>query len=64
MRYDGSSPTPESGSSVSPDRPWYARRSTLVVAAAAVAPACLAGWLLTQVLASGGAEERPAGASA
>lgn len=50
MRYDESSPAPESASSVSPDRPWYARRSTLVVAAAALAPACLAGWVLTEVL--------------
>ncbi|MFD3324821.1 N-acetylmuramoyl-L-alanine amidase [Streptomyces sp. NPDC058701] len=64
MRYDDSSPSPESGSAVSPDRPWYARRSTLVVAAAAVAPACLAGWLLTQVLVSDGAGERPPKASA
>lgn len=64
MRYDDSSPSPESGSAVSPDRPWYARRSTLVVAAAALAPACLAGWLLTQVLASDGAGERPPGATA
>lgn len=57
MRYDESSPPPpESASSISPDRPWYARRSTLVVAAAAIAPACLAGWVLTEVL-SGGASD-------
>ncbi|MFE4259878.1 N-acetylmuramoyl-L-alanine amidase [Streptomyces sp. NPDC056883] len=57
MRYDESSPPlPESASSISPDRPWYARRSTLVVAAAALAPACLAGWVLTEVL-SGGASD-------
>lgn len=57
MRYDESSPPlPESASSISPDRPWHARRSTLVVAAAAIAPACLAGWVLTEVL-SGGASD-------
>ncbi|MCY0931579.1 N-acetylmuramoyl-L-alanine amidase [Streptomyces sp. H27-H1] len=51
MRYDESSPPlPESATSISPDRPWYARRSTLVVAAAAIAPAALAGWVLTEVL--------------
>ncbi|MFD3549228.1 N-acetylmuramoyl-L-alanine amidase [Streptomyces sp. NPDC058655] len=64
MRYDDSPPLPESASSVNPDRPWYARRSTLVVAAAAVAPACLAGWLLTQVLAPSGGDGRPPGTSA
>ncbi|WP_405493367.1 N-acetylmuramoyl-L-alanine amidase [Streptomyces sp. NBC_00096] len=54
MRYDESSPPPpESASSVSPDRPWYTRRSTLVVAVAALAPACLAGWVLTEVLGGG-----------
>ncbi|MGW1776761.1 N-acetylmuramoyl-L-alanine amidase [Streptomyces sp. NPDC002104] len=57
MRYDESSPPlPESSTSISPDRPWYARRSTLVVAAAAIAPAALAGWVLTEVL-SGGASD-------
>ncbi|WP_327306959.1 N-acetylmuramoyl-L-alanine amidase [Streptomyces sp. NBC_01298] len=57
MRYDESSPPlPESSTSISPDRPWYARRSTLVVAAAAIAPAVLAGWVLTEVL-SGGARD-------
>ncbi|WP_371615671.1 N-acetylmuramoyl-L-alanine amidase [Streptomyces sp. NBC_00454] len=50
MRNDDSPPPPESASSVSPDRPWYARRSTLAVAVAALAPACLAGWVLTEVL--------------
>lgn len=51
MRYDESSPPlPESATSISPDRPWYARRSTLVVAVATIAPAALAGWVLTEVL--------------
>ncbi|MER6319968.1 N-acetylmuramoyl-L-alanine amidase [Streptomyces sp. NPDC001581] len=54
MRKDGSAPPPESGSSVSPDRPWFTRRSTLVVGVAALAPAALAGWVLTQVLAGSG----------
>ncbi|WP_412078127.1 N-acetylmuramoyl-L-alanine amidase [Streptomyces xanthophaeus] len=49
-------PPPESSRSVSPDRHWFTRRSTLVVAAAALAPACLAGWVLTQVLAGAGPE--------
>ncbi|MEV8536554.1 N-acetylmuramoyl-L-alanine amidase [Streptomyces sp. NPDC051211] len=53
MPYDDSPPPPESASSVSPDRPWFARRSTLAVAAAALAPTFLAGWVLVQV--SGGA---------
>ncbi|WP_327252522.1 N-acetylmuramoyl-L-alanine amidase [Streptomyces sp. NBC_01244] len=61
MRYDESSPPlPESSTSVSPDRPWYARRSTLVVAAAAIAPAALAAWVLTEVLSGGaGDDSRP-----
>ncbi|OKK19371.1 N-acetylmuramoyl-L-alanine amidase [Streptomyces sp. CB00455] len=54
MRYDDSSPPPESDAPVSPDRPWFARRSTLIVTAAALAPACLAGWVLTQVVAGSG----------
>ncbi|WP_328298397.1 N-acetylmuramoyl-L-alanine amidase [Streptomyces sp. NBC_00435] len=58
MRYDESSPPPpESSSSVSPDRPWYTRRSTLVVAVAALAPACLAGWVLTEVLGGGASDD-------
>ncbi|MBT2449941.1 N-acetylmuramoyl-L-alanine amidase [Streptomyces sp. ISL-43] len=57
MRYDDSPPPPESASSVSPDRPWYVRRSTLVVAVAALAPACLAGWVLTEVLGGGGTDD-------
>ncbi|MCX5378591.1 N-acetylmuramoyl-L-alanine amidase [Streptomyces sp. NBC_00091] len=59
MRYDDSPPQPESGSSISPDRPWFARRPALTVALAALAPTCLAGWVLTQVLTSGpGPDER------
>lgn len=50
MRNDDNPPPPESGSSSSPDRPWYTRRSTLAVAVAALAPAALAGWVLTEVL--------------
>ncbi|MFJ7272503.1 N-acetylmuramoyl-L-alanine amidase [Streptomyces sp. NPDC099050] len=58
MRYDESSPPlPESSTSISPDRPWYARRSTLVVAAAAIAPAALAGWVLTEVLSGGTSDD-------
>ncbi|MFJ9075846.1 N-acetylmuramoyl-L-alanine amidase [Streptomyces sp. NPDC102278] len=57
MRYDDSSPPPESGSSVSPDRHWFTRRSTLAVAAAALAPTCLAGWVLTQVLTGNGQDD-------
>ncbi|MCJ0867899.1 N-acetylmuramoyl-L-alanine amidase [Streptomyces sp. AP-93] len=61
MRYDESlPPLPESSTSISPDRPWYTRRSTLVVAVAAVAPAALAGWVLTEVLSGGvGDDSRP-----
>ncbi|MET9470370.1 hypothetical protein ABZY44_37405 [Streptomyces sp. NPDC006544] len=57
MRYDDSSPSPESASSVSPDRPWYARRSTLAVAVAALAPAALAAWVLTEVLGGSGPDD-------
>ncbi|UQX00962.1 N-acetylmuramoyl-L-alanine amidase [Streptomyces sp. RerS4] len=53
MRYDDSPPPPESRSSISPDRPWYVRRSTLVVTVAALAPACLAGWVVSQTFAAG-----------
>lgn len=61
MRYDESSPPlPESSTAISPDRPWYARRSTLVVAVAAIAPAALAGWVLTEALSGGaGDDSRP-----
>lgn len=57
MRYDDSPPPPESGSSVTPDRHWFTRRSTLAVAAAALAPTCLAGWVLTQVLTGNGQDD-------
>ncbi|MFJ8213189.1 N-acetylmuramoyl-L-alanine amidase [Streptomyces sp. NPDC096033] len=56
MRYDDSPPPPESASSISPDRPWFARRPALAVALAALAPTCLAGWVLTQVLAGPGSD--------
>ncbi|MFE2286092.1 N-acetylmuramoyl-L-alanine amidase [Streptomyces sp. NPDC059443] len=60
MRNDDSPPPPESASSVSPDPRWYARRFTLAVAVAALAPACLAGWVLTEVLGgSAGDDSRP-----
>ncbi|MGW7333940.1 N-acetylmuramoyl-L-alanine amidase [Streptomyces sp. NPDC054840] len=54
MRNDYSPPPPESGSSIDPDRPWFTRRSTLVVGVAALAPAALAGWVLTQAFAGTG----------
>ncbi|MCX5608179.1 N-acetylmuramoyl-L-alanine amidase [Streptomyces sp. NBC_00047] len=57
MRYHDSPPPPESASPVPSDRPWFTRRSTLVVAVAALAPACLAGWVLTQVLTGAGRAE-------
>ncbi|MFF3426366.1 N-acetylmuramoyl-L-alanine amidase [Streptomyces sp. NPDC002602] len=57
MRYDDNPPPPESGSSVTPDRHWFTRRSTLAVAAAALAPTCLAGWVLTQVLTGNGQDD-------
>ncbi|MFJ6795566.1 N-acetylmuramoyl-L-alanine amidase [Streptomyces sp. NPDC091268] len=62
MRYEdspppsGSAPAPEAAPAA-PGRPWYARRSTLAVAAAAVAPTCLAGWVLTQVMAGAGPDD-------
>ncbi|MEU8437505.1 N-acetylmuramoyl-L-alanine amidase [Streptomyces sp. NPDC029216] len=56
MRYDDSPPPPESASSIDPDRPWFARRPALAVALAALAPTCLAGWVLTQVLAGPGSD--------
>ncbi|GHD70170.1 N-acetylmuramoyl-L-alanine amidase [Streptomyces goshikiensis] len=59
MRYDDSPPPPESAASVSPDPPWYARRSTLAVAVAALAPTALAGWVLTQVLTGSGPGGQP-----
>ncbi|MGW6869332.1 N-acetylmuramoyl-L-alanine amidase [Streptomyces sp. NPDC054901] len=63
MRYDNSPPSPESGSSISPDRPWYTRRSTLAVTAAVLAPTCLAGWVLTQALAGPGSGDPRAAAA-
>ncbi|WP_314251081.1 N-acetylmuramoyl-L-alanine amidase [Streptomyces kutzneri] len=56
MRNDNSPPPPESGSSIDPDRPWFTRRSTLVVGVAALAPAALAGWVLTQAFAVPGSD--------
>ncbi|MER5774604.1 N-acetylmuramoyl-L-alanine amidase [Streptomyces sp. NPDC002039] len=64
MRYDDNPPPPESGSSVTPDRHWFTRRSTLAVAAAALAPTCLAGWVLTQVLTGNGQDDHRPQASA
>lgn len=58
MRYDDSSPAPESRDSISPDQRWYARRSTLAVALAVLAPTVLAGWVLTQTL-TGAEGQRP-----
>lgn len=61
MRYDDSSQpptTPGPPAPASQDRPWFTRRSTLVVGAAALAPTCLAGWMLTQVLTGGAGPER------
>ncbi|MBT2471868.1 N-acetylmuramoyl-L-alanine amidase, partial [Streptomyces sp. ISL-66] len=57
MRNEDSPPPPESASSESPDRPWYVRRSTLAVTVAALAPACLAGWVLTEVLGGSGTDD-------
>ncbi|MEU6314253.1 N-acetylmuramoyl-L-alanine amidase [Streptomyces sp. NPDC047014] len=57
MRYDDSPPPPESGSPAPADRHWFTRRSTLVVGIAALAPACLAGWMLTQALSGAGPGE-------
>ncbi|PWK73480.1 N-acetylmuramoyl-L-alanine amidase [Streptomyces sp. CG 926] len=56
MRNDNSPPPPESGSSIDPDRSWFTRRSTLVVGVAALAPAALAGWVLTQAFAGSGSD--------
>ncbi|MFB7264015.1 N-acetylmuramoyl-L-alanine amidase [Streptomyces nojiriensis] len=56
MRNDNSPPPPESGSSIDPDRSWFTRRSTLVVGVAALAPAALAGWVLTQAFAGTGSD--------
>ncbi|MGP3685654.1 N-acetylmuramoyl-L-alanine amidase [Streptomyces sp. IBSNAI002] len=61
MRNDDSPPRPEAAASAGPDhRPWYTRRSTLVIAVAALAPTALAGWVLTQVLTGAGPDGRDA----
>ncbi|MFI6148914.1 N-acetylmuramoyl-L-alanine amidase [Streptomyces sp. NPDC051109] len=57
MRYDDSPPSPESASSVSPERRWFARRSGLAVGAAVLAPTLLAGWVLVQVATGAGADD-------
>ncbi|MER6781748.1 MULTISPECIES: N-acetylmuramoyl-L-alanine amidase [unclassified Streptomyces] len=57
MRYDDSPPSPESASSVSPDRRWFTRRSGLAVGAAVLAPTLLAGWVLVQVTTGAGADD-------
>ncbi|MFE7096002.1 N-acetylmuramoyl-L-alanine amidase [Streptomyces erythrochromogenes] len=64
MRYDDSPPPPESGSAADPDRHWFTRRSTLVVGIAALAPACLAGWVLTQALSGTGPDASRSGPAA
>ncbi|QES54501.1 N-acetylmuramoyl-L-alanine amidase [Streptomyces venezuelae] len=56
MRNDNSPPPPESGSAIPADRHWFTRRSTLVVGVAALAPAALAGWVLTQAFAGPGSD--------
>ncbi len=61
MRNDDSPPRPEAAASAGPDhRPWFTRRSTLVIAVAALAPTALAGWVLTQVLTGAGPDGRDA----
>ncbi|MGW8781180.1 N-acetylmuramoyl-L-alanine amidase [Streptomyces sp. NPDC055796] len=57
MRYDDSPPSPESASSVSPERRWFTRRSGLAVGAAVLAPTLLAGWVLVQVTTGAGADD-------
>ncbi|MEU8842870.1 N-acetylmuramoyl-L-alanine amidase [Streptomyces roseus] len=57
MRYDESSPSPESSSSVSPDRRWFTRRSGLAVGAAVLAPTLVAGWVLVQLTTGAGADD-------
>ncbi|MER7764176.1 N-acetylmuramoyl-L-alanine amidase [Streptomyces sp. NPDC097619] len=53
MPYDESPPPPESSASIAPHRARFPRRSTVVVAVAVLAPAFLAGWVLTQVFTEG-----------
>ncbi|WP_328925445.1 N-acetylmuramoyl-L-alanine amidase [Streptomyces sp. NBC_00190] len=61
MRNDDSPPPPEAAAPTGPDhRTWFTRRSTLVIAVAALAPTALAGWVLTQVLTGAGPEGRDA----
>ncbi|KOY59246.1 MULTISPECIES: N-acetylmuramoyl-L-alanine amidase [unclassified Streptomyces] len=57
MPYDDSPPSPESASSVSTERRWFARRSGLAVGAAVLAPTALAGWVLVQVTTGAGADD-------
>ncbi|MFK0222524.1 N-acetylmuramoyl-L-alanine amidase [Streptomyces vinaceus] len=57
MRYHDSPPSPESASSVSPDRRWFTRRSGLAVGAAVLAPTLLAGWVLVQLTTGAGADD-------
>ncbi|KPI21111.1 hypothetical protein OV450_7668, partial [Actinobacteria bacterium OV450] len=57
MRYDDRPPSPESASSVSPERRWFARRSGLAVGAAVLAPTALAGWVLVQLTTGAGADD-------
>ncbi|MFB6808106.1 N-acetylmuramoyl-L-alanine amidase [Streptomyces sp. NPDC056387] len=57
MRYDDRPPSPESASSVSPERRWFVRRSGLAVGAAVLAPTALAGWVLVQLTTGAGADD-------
>ncbi|MFJ3170553.1 N-acetylmuramoyl-L-alanine amidase [Streptomyces roseus] len=57
VRYDESPPSPESSSSVSPDRRWFTRRSGLAVGAAVLAPTLMAGWVLVQLTTGAGADD-------
>lgn len=57
MRNDDSPPSPESASSVSPDRRWFTRRSGLAVGAAVLAPTLMAGWVLVQLTTGAGADD-------
>ncbi len=57
MPYDDSPHPPEPASSVSPDRRWFVRRPALAVGAAALAPTCLAGWVLVQLATGAGADD-------
>ncbi|MFE2144770.1 N-acetylmuramoyl-L-alanine amidase [Streptomyces sp. NPDC059456] len=57
MRYDDRPPSPESASSVSPERRRFVRRSGLAVGAAVLAPTALAGWVLVQLTTGAGADD-------